>query len=221
MAGLILGCLGLICATAITNGVQVTMPEHKKAVMLFQSTLLRCKYSTSSTQPVMVQWKYKSFCQDRTEEALGIGKVPSKANMGNQYLDCADGSRTVRIVASKQGNTMTLGDFYKGRDITIVNDADLQFGNVHWGDSGLYYCLVVTSDDVEGKNEDRIEVLVMGVMFVINDGWTLIMSHHEFTLRLAKRMQLIQSSNQVSKFWIQVPYMKVGAMTMLVNYNRY
>ncbi|XP_063302645.1 immunoglobulin-like domain-containing receptor 2 isoform X1 [Pelobates fuscus] len=169
MAGLILGCLGLICATAITNGVQVTMPEHKKAVMLFQSTLLRCKYSTSSTQPVMVQWKYKSFCQDRTEEALGIGKVPSKTNMGNQYLDCADGSRTVRIVASKQGNTMTLGDFYKGRDITIVNDADLQFGNVHWGDSGLYYCLVVTSDDVEGKNEDRIEVLVMGKTGVLVD----------------------------------------------------
>ncbi|KAM8976954.1 immunoglobulin-like domain-containing receptor 2 [Pelodytes ibericus] len=151
--------------SAVTHGVQVTMPEHKKAVMLFQSAVLRCQYSTSSTHQVMVQWKYKSFCQDRTEEALGMGKVTSKG-MSNQYLDCADGSRTVRIVASKQGHSMTLGDFYKGRDITITNDADLQFGNVHWGDSGLYYCLVVTSDDVEGKNEDRVELLVMEWAFV-------------------------------------------------------
>ncbi|KAM3934801.1 immunoglobulin-like domain-containing receptor 2 [Leptodactylus fuscus] len=139
------------------------MPDHKKSVMLFQSTLLRCHYSTTSSQPVLVQWKYKSFCQDRTEEALGIGKAPNKANMGgNQYLDCADGSRTVRPVASKLGDSVTLGDFYKGRPVTIVNDADLQFGTVQWGDSGLYYCLVAVSDDLEGKNEDRVEVLVMG-----------------------------------------------------------
>ncbi|XP_053311483.1 immunoglobulin-like domain-containing receptor 2 isoform X3 [Spea bombifrons] len=166
MAGLILGCIGLICATAIIDGVQVTMPEHKKSIILFQSALLRCHYSTSSTQPAMIQWKYKSFCQDRTEEALGMGKAANKANIGSSYLDCADGSRTVRIVASKQGNSMTLGDFYKGRDVSIVQDADLQIGTVHWGDSGLYYCLVVTSDDVEGRNEDRVELLVMEWAFV-------------------------------------------------------
>lgn len=110
------------CSSGVSRAVQVTMPDHKKSVMLFQSTLLRCHYSTSSSHPVLVQWKYKSFCQDRTEEALGIGKPPSKSNMGgNQYLDCADGSRTVRPVASKLGNSVTLGDFYKGRAVTIVN----------------------------------------------------------------------------------------------------
>ncbi|KAM4795592.1 immunoglobulin-like domain-containing receptor 2 [Rhinophrynus dorsalis] len=153
-AGIILGCISLMCATAITYGIQVTMPEHKKTVMLFQSTLLRCKYSTSSTQPAMVQWKYKSFCQDRSEEALGIGKVTIQGNMGNQYLDCADGSRTVRNVASKQGSTVTLGDFYKGRDVTIVH---------------VYYCLVVVANDLEGKNEERVEVLVMGKTGVLSD----------------------------------------------------
>ncbi|XP_063812799.1 immunoglobulin-like domain-containing receptor 2 isoform X5 [Pseudophryne corroboree] len=162
MAGTMLGGMALLCAIGLSNGVQVTMPDHKKAVMLFQSTLLRCHYATTSSQPVLVQWKYKSFCQDRTDEALGIGKPPNKANMGgNQYLDCADGSRTVRPVASKLGTSVTLGDFYKGRDVTIVNDADLQFATVQWGDSGLYYCLVAVSDDLEGKNEDRVEVLVM------------------------------------------------------------
>ncbi|XP_018104456.1 immunoglobulin-like domain-containing receptor 2 isoform X2 [Xenopus laevis] len=168
-AGILLGCFGLIWATAMTYGIKVTMPEHKKVVMLFQSVLLRCQYATSSTQPVVIQWRYKSFCLDRMEEALGIGKIPGKGVTGNQYLDCADGSRTVRTVASKQGSTVTLGDFYKGRDVTIVNDADLQFGNMQWGDSGLYYCLVVTSDDLEGKNEDRAEVLVLGKTGVFAD----------------------------------------------------
>ncbi|XP_063812800.1 immunoglobulin-like domain-containing receptor 2 isoform X6 [Pseudophryne corroboree] len=170
MAGTMLGGMALLCAIGLSNGVQVTMPDHKKAVMLFQSTLLRCHYATTSSQPVLVQWKYKSFCQDRTDEALGIGKPPNKANMGgNQYLDCADGSRTVRPVASKLGTSVTLGDFYKGRDVTIVNDADLQFATVQWGDSGLYYCLVAVSDDLEGKNEDRVEVLVMGKTGVLAD----------------------------------------------------
>ncbi|XP_077335863.1 immunoglobulin-like domain-containing receptor 2 isoform X1 [Lithobates pipiens] len=166
----VLGCMALICAAGRSHGVQVTMPDHKKAVLLFQPTLLRCHYSTTSSQPVLVQWKYKSFCQDRTEEALGISKPPNKANMGgNQYLDCADGSRTVRPVASKLGTSVTMGDFYKGRDISIVNDADLEFGTVQWGDSGLYYCLVAVPDDLEGKNEDRVEVLVMGKTGVLAD----------------------------------------------------
>ncbi|XP_073524653.1 immunoglobulin-like domain-containing receptor 2 isoform X2 [Phyllobates terribilis] len=169
-AATILGCMALLCATGLSHAVQVMMPEHTRSVMLFQSTLLRCHYSTTSSKPVLVQWKYKSFCQDRTEEALGIGKAPSKSNMGgNQYLDCPDGSRTVRPVASKLGDSVTLGDFYKGRTVTIVNDADLEFSTVQWGDSGLYYCLVAVSDDLEGKNEDRVEVLVMGKTGVLAD----------------------------------------------------
>lgn len=31
-----------------------------------------------------------------------------------------------------------------------------------WGDSGLYYCLIITPDDVEGKNEESVELLVLG-----------------------------------------------------------
>lgn len=31
-----------------------------------------------------------------------------------------------------------------------------------WGDSGLYYCIITTPDDLEGKNEDSVELLVLG-----------------------------------------------------------
>nr|XP_033799235.1 immunoglobulin-like domain-containing receptor 2 isoform X3 [Geotrypetes seraphini] len=150
------------------------MPEKKKVAMLFQPALLRCNFSTSSTQPVVVQWRYKSYCLDRMEEALGLitpgsSAVSKKSHTWDPYLDCMDGSRTVRVVASKQGSVITLGDFYKEREVTIVHDADLQFGKLQWGDSGLYYCLVVTSDDLEGKNEDRVELLVMGKIGVLAD----------------------------------------------------
>ncbi|XP_053561843.1 immunoglobulin-like domain-containing receptor 2 isoform X2 [Bombina bombina] len=172
MTGVISGCLSLVWVTAVTSAVQVTMPEHKKIAMLFQPTVLQCGYTTTSAKPALVQWKYKSFCQDRTEETLGIKAPQTKSSSGlgrDQNLDCADGSRTVRSVASKQGSTVTLGDFYKGRDITIIHDADLQFGNLQWGDSGLYYCNVVTPDDLEGKNEDRVELLVMDKSDVLAD----------------------------------------------------
>ncbi|XP_029435081.1 immunoglobulin-like domain-containing receptor 2 isoform X2 [Rhinatrema bivittatum] len=149
------------------------MPEKKKVAMLFQPALLRCNFTTSSTQKVEVQWRYKSYCQDRMEEALGLvapgsSALSKKNHAWDPYLDCMDGSRTVRIVAYKRGSDISLGDFYKKREITIVHDADLQFGKVQWGDSGLYYCLV-TSDDLEGKNEDRVELLVMGKTGVLAD----------------------------------------------------
>lgn len=43
-----------------------------------------------------------------------------------------------------------------------LSDADLQIGKLMWGDSGLYYCLIITPDDVEGKNEESVELLVLG-----------------------------------------------------------
>lgn len=43
-----------------------------------------------------------------------------------------------------------------------VTDADLQIGKLMWGDSGLYYCVITTPDDLEGKNEDSVELLVLG-----------------------------------------------------------
>ncbi|MXQ95816.1 hypothetical protein E5288_WYG020123 [Bos mutus] len=152
---------------AMAEGLQVTVPDKKKVAMLFQPTVLHCRFSTSSHQPAVVQWKFKSYCQDRMGESLGMSSPRtqslSKRNLEwDPYLDCLDSRRTVRVVASKQGSTVTLGDFYRGREITIVHDADLQIGKLMWGDSGLYYCIITTPDDLEGKNEDSVEVLVLG-----------------------------------------------------------
>ncbi|KAM6446716.1 immunoglobulin-like domain-containing receptor 2 isoform 2-T2 [Liasis olivaceus] len=152
---------------AVTEAVHVKVPEKKQVAMLFQPVVLRCHFSTSSTQPAVVQWKFKSYCQDRMGEALGVVSAGIQAiNKRNlewdPYLDCVDSRRTVRIVASKQGSVVTTGEFYKGREISILHDADLRIGKLMWGDSGLYYCLVITPDDVEGKNEESVELLVLG-----------------------------------------------------------
>uniref|UniRef100_A0A8C9CAR6 Immunoglobulin like domain containing receptor 2 n=1 Tax=Phocoena sinus TaxID=42100 RepID=A0A8C9CAR6_PHOSS len=163
----LLAWVALFWLTAIAGGLQVTVPDKKKVAMLFQPTVLRCHFSTSSHQPAVVQWKFKSYCQDRMGESLGMSSPRaqslSKRNLEwDPYLDCLDSRRTVRVVASKQGSTVTLGDFYRGREITIVHDADLQIGKLMWGDSGLYYCIITTPDDLEGKNEDSVELLVLG-----------------------------------------------------------
>ncbi|XP_062453327.1 immunoglobulin-like domain-containing receptor 2 isoform X5 [Rhea pennata] len=166
MEGHVLGCIVLLWFAAEMEGLQVTVPEKKKVAMLFQPALLRCHFSTSSTQPAVVQWRFKSYCQDRMGEALGMAtsglQTMSKRNLDwDPYLDCVDSRRTVRVVASKQGSAITIGDFYKERDVSIVHDADLQIGKLMWGDSGLYYCLIITPDDVEGKNEESVELLVL------------------------------------------------------------
>uniref|UniRef100_A0A286XLL5 Immunoglobulin like domain containing receptor 2 n=1 Tax=Cavia porcellus TaxID=10141 RepID=A0A286XLL5_CAVPO len=165
------GWRALFWLTAVVEGLQVTVPDKKKVAMLFQPTVLRCHFSTSSHQPAVVQWKFKSYCQDRMGESLGMSSTRiqslSKRNLEwDPYLDCLDSRRTVRVVASKQGSTVTLGDFYRGREITIVHDADLQIGKLMWGDSGLYFCIITTPDDLEGKNEDSVELLVLEWVFV-------------------------------------------------------
>ncbi|PNJ17819.1 immunoglobulin-like domain-containing receptor 2 isoform X11 [Pongo abelii] len=167
MDRVLLRWISLFWLTAMVEGLQVTVPDKKKVAMLFQPTVLRCHFSTSSHQPAVVQWKFKSYCQDRMGESLGMSSTRvqslSKRNLEwDPYLDCLDSRRTVRVVASKQGSTVTLGDFYRGREITIVHDADLQIGKLMWGDSGLYYCIITTPDDLEGKNEDSVELLVLG-----------------------------------------------------------
>ncbi|XP_077757635.1 immunoglobulin-like domain-containing receptor 2 isoform X5 [Canis aureus] len=171
MDGVVLAWTALFWLTAMADGLQVTVPDKKKVAMLFQPTVLRCHFSTSSHQPAVVQWKFKSYCQDRMGESLGMASPRaqplSKRNLEwDPYLDCLDSRRTVRVVASKQGSTVTLGDFYRGREITIVHDADLQIGKLMWGDSGLYYCIITTPDDLEGKNEDLAELLVLEWVFV-------------------------------------------------------
>lgn len=44
----------------------------------------------------------------------------------------------------------------------FLSEADLRIGELQWGDSGVYYCKVVISDDLEGKNEAHVELLVLG-----------------------------------------------------------
>ncbi|XP_042619946.1 immunoglobulin-like domain-containing receptor 2 isoform X2 [Cyprinus carpio] len=154
------------------NGVQVIVKDEKKSAMLFSSIVLPCHYTTHSSQTAVVQWWYKSYCTDRTRdsftfpESLGVHVSDLGAK---SHLDCSDNSRTVRIVASAQGSSMTLAEHYKGRDISIINKADLRIGQLQWGDSGVYFCKVVISDDLEGKNDGQVELLVQGRTGVLDD----------------------------------------------------
>ncbi|XP_037646070.1 immunoglobulin-like domain-containing receptor 2 isoform X3 [Sebastes umbrosus] len=157
---LLLGASVCVC-----DGVHVTVREKQRFAMLFQSVVLPCQYQTASTQTPVVQWWYKSYCRDRTRESFtipqGLGVQASELGT-TSHLECSDSSRTVRVVASAQGASMTLAEHYKGRDIAIVNRADLRIGKLQWGDSGVYFCKIVIADDLEGKNEAQLELLVLG-----------------------------------------------------------
>uniref|UniRef100_A0A3Q2XS31 Immunoglobulin-like domain containing receptor 2 n=1 Tax=Hippocampus comes TaxID=109280 RepID=A0A3Q2XS31_HIPCM len=139
-------------------------PEKQQSAMLFQSVVLPCHYRTSSTQQPVVQWWYKSFCHDRTGDSflpLHLPGTKASGKADKSHVDCADRFRTVRVVASAQGSTTTRADYYTNRDISIINEADLRIGQVQWGDSGVYFCKVVVSDDLEGTDEAQLELLVL------------------------------------------------------------
>ncbi|XP_024152089.1 immunoglobulin-like domain-containing receptor 2 isoform X3 [Oryzias melastigma] len=178
-------CLGGIFLPSC-SGVHVFVRDEKKYAILFQSVVLPCQYTSVSTQTAVVQWVYKSYCRDRTRDSFSItdslnggvsgtglsgrngvitGSYEAGRTMG--YLDCSDNSRTVRTVASISGSSVTLSEFYKNRDISIINKADLRIGRVKWGDSGVYICKVVISDDLEGQNEASAELLVLEWVFVV------------------------------------------------------
>ena len=108
--------------------------------MLFQSVVLPCQYNSVSTQTPVVQWVYKSYCRDRTRDSFNFPDSMSggqggggltggtrgtgglyETGMTASYLDCADSSRTVRTVASISGSSITLSEYYKSRDISIIN----------------------------------------------------------------------------------------------------
>uniref|UniRef100_A0A3Q3XIG5 Ig-like domain-containing protein n=1 Tax=Mola mola TaxID=94237 RepID=A0A3Q3XIG5_MOLML len=137
--------------------------------MLFQPVVLPCQYQTASSQTPVVQWWYKSYCRDRTRDSFTLPEslAVQASELGpSSHLECSDTSRTVRVVASAQGASMTLAEHYKGRDITIINKADLRIGELQWGDSGVYFCKIIISDDLEGKNEAQLELLVLEWVFV-------------------------------------------------------
>ncbi|KAM9299503.1 lipolysis-stimulated lipoprotein receptor [Gastrophryne carolinensis] len=152
------------------SGMTVTVQNPFNVVILFQPITLRCNYETTALQPPIITWKYKSFCRNRITDAFSstssdtqINNQLQAANPGyNPYVDCQDNSRTVRMVATKQGSSVTLGDFYQGRKITITNKADLTIDQTAWGDSGVYYCSVVSSQDLSGNFEAYAELLVLG-----------------------------------------------------------
>lgn len=114
--------------------------DEKRYAVLFQSVVLPCQYTSVSTQTPVVQWVYKSYCRDRTRDSFsysdsvsgvlggggltsgttGVGGGYDSAMMAS-YLDCSDSSRTVRTVASISGSSITLSEYYKNRDISIIN----------------------------------------------------------------------------------------------------
>ncbi|MEE6481918.1 hypothetical protein FKM82_013069 [Ascaphus truei] len=162
--------LWLLLLSGSSIGIQVTIENPFNVIILFQPVTLRCNYQTSSLQPPIVVWKYRSFCRDRIADAFNPSSQDAQINGQlqqnnpgyNPYVECQDSSRTVRIVATKQVNSVTLDNFYKGRRITINNNADLTIEQSAWGDSGVYYCTVISTQDLQGNNEAYAELLVLG-----------------------------------------------------------
>uniref|UniRef100_A0A673VBK4 Lipolysis stimulated lipoprotein receptor n=1 Tax=Suricata suricatta TaxID=37032 RepID=A0A673VBK4_SURSU len=115
--------------TAPASAIQVTVSDPYHVVILFQPVTLPCTYqsATTPTAPIVI-WKYKSFCRDRIADAFSPASVDNQLNAQlaagnpgyNPYVECQDSMRTVRVVATKQGNAVTLGDYYQGRRITIT-----------------------------------------------------------------------------------------------------
>ncbi|MBN3300406.1 LSR protein, partial [Amia calva] len=152
--------------TGSSMAISVTCPTKRYVVILFQPVTLTCNYQTSAQQPPVVIWRYKYFCQNPILTALNPSSAANQLTQAipnyNPIIDCTENQRTVRTVASKQGNTITLADGYQGRKITIINNADLNFAQTAWGDSGVYVCSVVSTQDLTGNSEDYTELIVLG-----------------------------------------------------------
>lgn len=106
-------------------GISVQCPTKRYVVILFQPVTLTCNFQTSATQAPLIQWRYKSYCRDPVQAALNPSSADNILAQNNPNYDpnieCPDSQRTVRIVASKQGPGVTLGQEYQGRKISIVN----------------------------------------------------------------------------------------------------
>ncbi|XP_054661047.1 lipolysis-stimulated lipoprotein receptor isoform X4 [Grus americana] len=149
----------LLALLAPVTPLQVTVTDPRTVALLFQPVLLRCHYQTVALDPPIVTWKYKSFCPTPQGDN---GVVTSPGDIPDVTSPCSDATRTVRIVATKQGGVVTLGDFYRGRGVTILGGAELSLGPAAWGDSGVYICTVTSTQDLEGNNEAVAELVVLG-----------------------------------------------------------
>ncbi|NXS83774.1 LSR protein, partial [Erpornis zantholeuca] len=144
--------------------LQVSVPSPRTVALLFQEVALRCQFQLGAPgPPPIVTWKYKSFCPSPPAGEASWGS-PGEAwgSPGEAAGACPDWARTVRIVATKQGELVTLGDFYRGRAVTIRGGAELVLGPAAWGDSGLYVCTVTSTSDLQGNNEAVAELVVLG-----------------------------------------------------------
>ncbi|XP_034730826.1 lipolysis-stimulated lipoprotein receptor isoform X1 [Etheostoma cragini] len=181
--------IAALMATESTMAISVQCPTKRYIVILFQPVTLNCNYQTTASQPPVVTWKYKSYCQDPIQAALNpssASNVLAQNNPNyNPNIECADSQRTVRIVASKQSNAVTLGTEYQGRKISILNNADLNIAQTAWGDSGVYVCSVVSSQDLSGNGEDYTELIVLerksnttdllpGIDLLVMEDWLLV-----------------------------------------------
>ncbi|XP_077029324.1 lipolysis-stimulated lipoprotein receptor-like isoform X3 [Agelaius phoeniceus] len=156
-----LSCLTCPGVSVQVRSLQVSVPEPRTVALLFQPVLLRCHFQVSSPggPAPIVTWKYKSFCPDTWAASPGGA---GRDSPGEAAGACPDSARTVRIVATKQGEQVTLGDFYLGRAVTIRGAAELSLGPAAWGDSGLYLCTVTSTSDLQGNNEAVAELVVLG-----------------------------------------------------------
>ncbi|XP_037642103.1 lipolysis-stimulated lipoprotein receptor isoform X1 [Sebastes umbrosus] len=181
--------IAALMATESTMAISVQCPTKRYIVILFQPVTLICNFQTTATQPPVVTWKYKSYCRDPIQAALNPSSAENILSQSNPNYDanieCADSQRTVRIVASKQGNAVTLGSDFQGRKISILNNADLNIAQTAWGDSGVYVCSVISSQDLTGNGEDYTELIVLerksnttdllpGIDLLVMEDWLLV-----------------------------------------------
>ncbi|XP_056261878.1 lipolysis-stimulated lipoprotein receptor isoform X1 [Pseudoliparis swirei] len=181
--------IAALMATETAMAISVQCPTRRYIVILFQPVTLNCKYQTTATQLPVVTWKYKSYCRDPIQAAFNPSSAESILSQNNPNYDpnieCADSQRTVRIVASKQGDAVTLGGEYQGRKISILNNADLNIAQTAWGDSGVYVCSVISSQDLSGNGEDFTELIVLarksnttdllpGIDLLVMEDWLLV-----------------------------------------------
>lgn len=163
--------IAALMATESTLAISVQTPTKRHIVILFQPVTLTCTFQTTATQPPVVTWRYKSYCRDPIQAALNPSSAENILSQNNPNYDpnieCADSQRTVRIVASKQGNAVTLGQYYQGRKISVLNSADLNIAQTAWGDSGVYVCSVISSQDLSGNGEDYTELIVLDWLLVV------------------------------------------------------
>lgn len=62
-----------------------------------------------------------------------------------------------------------------------ASEADLNIAQTAWGDSGVYYCSVVSSQDLSGNSEAYTELIVLGKLVSMALTSSLISPTHKHT----------------------------------------